>query len=125
MLNGVRLVPVLVRPCLWQAVPVLEGLQWVHDPERDGPVSDSANHERQIVAACRVLNEMLAVDGAVAPLGVPTLPPTGRVRRCRWRPGSGWGSCMMCHRRRGARCRERSWPGCGRQCWQAGLARWG
>jgi hypothetical protein len=23
--HGVRLVPVLVRPCLWQAVPVLEG----------------------------------------------------------------------------------------------------
>ena len=69
MQHGVRLVPVLVRPCLWQAVPVLEGLQWGHDPERDGPVSDSANQERQIVATCRVLNGLLAGDGAGAPLG--------------------------------------------------------
>ena len=77
MQNGVRLVPMLVRPCLWQVVPVLEGLQWAHDPERDGPVSDSANQERQIVAACRVLNGLLAGDGAMAPLDVPGLVPAG------------------------------------------------
>ncbi|HEV3294612.1 MAG TPA: NB-ARC domain-containing protein, partial [Streptosporangiaceae bacterium] len=68
--NGVQLMPVLVRPCLWQAVPVLEGLQWAHDPERDGPVSDSANQERQIMTTCLVLNELLAGGGAVVPLGV-------------------------------------------------------
>jgi NB-ARC domain/TIR domain/WD domain, G-beta repeat len=71
--HGVRLVPVLVRPCLWQAVPVLEGLQWGHDPKRDGPVAGSADPEGQIVAACLVLNGILAADGAVAPLGVPVL----------------------------------------------------
>ncbi len=73
MQNGVRLVPVLVRPCLWQAAPLLEGMQWAHDPKRDGPVSESANQERQIVAACLVLNELLAADGVVVPLDRPAL----------------------------------------------------
>jgi hypothetical protein len=50
--HGARLVPVLVRPCLWQAVPVLEGLQWAHDPGRDGPVAGSADQEGQIVRVC-------------------------------------------------------------------------
>ena len=77
MQNGVRLVPVLVRPCLWQAVPVLEGLQWAHDPGRDGPVAASANPEGQIVAACLVLNGLLAADGVAAPLGVPVLASAG------------------------------------------------
>ena len=40
MQNGVQLVPVLVRDCMWHKVPGLEGLQWGHDPRRDGPVSD-------------------------------------------------------------------------------------
>ena len=52
---------------------MLEGLQWAHDPERDGPVSDSADQEGQIVRACLVLNGLLAADGAVAPLGVAAL----------------------------------------------------
>ena len=69
MQNGVRLVPMLVRPCLWQVVPVLEELQWAHDPERDGPVADSANQERQIVAACLVLNGLLAAGAPAAPPG--------------------------------------------------------
>ena len=62
--HGVRLVPVLVRPCLWQAVPVLEGLQWAHDPGRDGPVANSADPEGQIVRACLALGELLAASGA-------------------------------------------------------------
>ena len=79
--NGARLVPVLVRPCMWQAVPVLEGLQWGHDPKRDGPVAASADPEGQIVAACLVLNGLLAADGVAAPLGVPALAgePSGAV----------------------------------------------
>ena len=56
---------------------MLEGLQWAHDPERDGPVSGSADPEGQIVAACLVLNGLLAADGAAAPLGVPALAPAG------------------------------------------------
>ena len=59
---GVRLVPVLVRPCLWQAVGLLEGLQWAHDPKRDGPVASSADPEGQIVRACQALHNLLAAD---------------------------------------------------------------
>ena len=79
--GGARLVPVLVRPCLWQAVPVLEGLQWAHDPRRDGPVAVSADPEGQIVEACLVLNELLAAEGVIAQLGVsapPTVPGNAR-----------------------------------------------
>ena len=91
MQNDVRLVPVLVRPCLWQAVPVLEGLQWGHDPERDGPVSDSANQERQIVAACLVLNGLLAADGGRRRWACP--PWRRRLgRACRWRRGGAGGA---------------------------------
>ena len=32
--HGVRLVPVLVRPCLWQAMPAAGEVQWAHDPGR-------------------------------------------------------------------------------------------
>ncbi len=30
--SGVRLVPVLLRECLWRRVPALADLQWAHDP---------------------------------------------------------------------------------------------
>ena len=69
---GVRLVPVLVRPCLWDKVPVLEGLQWAHDPKRDGPVAGSADPEGQIVRACLALAELLAAED-------PAMPPAGRM----------------------------------------------
>ena len=62
--RGVRLVPVLVRPCLWQAVAVLEGLQWAHDPGRDGPVAGSADPEGQIVRVCLKLSELLTGPAA-------------------------------------------------------------
>jgi hypothetical protein len=78
--NGVQLVPVLVRPCLWRAAPVLERLQWAHDPERDGPVSDSANQERQIMAACLALNGLLATGGVEAPWGGPAPVSAGSGR---------------------------------------------
>ncbi len=64
--HGVRLVPVLVRPCLWQQISVLEGVQWAHDPRRDGPVAGSVDPEGQIVRVCLELHELLAGDG-VAP----------------------------------------------------------
>jgi hypothetical protein len=74
--HGVRLVPVLVRPCLWQRVTVLEGLQWAHDPWRDGPVASSVDPEGQIVRVCLALDETLAVDGT-AGIGVRgMMPPT-------------------------------------------------
>ena len=67
--QGVRLVPVLVRPCLWQQVPVLEGMQWAHDPGRDGPVAGSADPEGQIVRVCLKLNELLGAAGAAPQTG--------------------------------------------------------
>ena len=81
--HGVRLVPVLVRPCLWQAVEVLEALQWAHDPERDGPVAGSADPEGQIVRVCLALNELLAADGAAPLPSGPALAPAapGRAER--------------------------------------------
>ena len=51
--HKVLLVPVLVRPCLWNRVQTLERLQWAHDPGRDGPVANSADPEGQIVRVCR------------------------------------------------------------------------
>jgi len=35
--RGVHLVPVLVGDCLWDQEPLLERLQWAHDPKLDGP----------------------------------------------------------------------------------------
>jgi hypothetical protein len=64
--DGVRLVPVLVRPCLWQDVEVLEGVQWAHDPRRDGPVAGSADPEGQIARVCLKLRDLLADDGTPA-----------------------------------------------------------
>jgi hypothetical protein len=61
--QGTPLVPVLVRPCLWRTVPVLERVQWAHDPERDGPVANSPDPEGRIVRACMALNRMLTVPG--------------------------------------------------------------
>jgi WD40 repeat protein len=79
--HGVRLVPVLVRSCLWQTVPVLEGLQWAHDPGRDGPVANSADREGQIVRACLVLRDLLIEDGEVPSPGEPAVvsPAPGRA----------------------------------------------
>ena len=67
--HRVRLVPVLVRPSLWQTVGVLEGLQWAHDPGRDGPVASSADPEGQIVRVCLALQELLSADRAAPEAG--------------------------------------------------------
>ena len=45
----VRLVPVLVRHCMWEQEPLLERRQWAHDPNRDGPVEQAASPEGAIV----------------------------------------------------------------------------
>ncbi len=57
----VRLVPVLVRECLWEEEELLEPLQWAHDPdpEQDGPIADAENPERAITSVCRKLIELL------------------------------------------------------------------
>jgi WD40 repeat protein len=65
--HGVRLVPVLVRDCLWAQEPQLAAVQWAHDPGRDGPLE--ATKPRQvngrIVRACNKLIEVVvAADRA-------------------------------------------------------------
>ena len=67
--RGVRLVPVLVRPCRWYREPLLAGVQWAHDPSRDGPVAISPDPEGQIVRVCDRLVE------AALPGGSASCPP--------------------------------------------------
>jgi TIR domain len=43
--RGVRLVPVLVHECLWEAEPLLAGVQWAHDPGQDGPLDVDAHRQ--------------------------------------------------------------------------------
>jgi hypothetical protein len=85
--HGVRLVPVLVRPCLWQGVPALEGLQWAHDPGRDGPVASSAHPEEQIVRVCLALRDLLME---------PSSPePSGRIFISYRRDDTAWASAAI------------------------------
>src|SRR4051794_2515039 len=55
--HGVRLAPVLLRDCLYQQEPLLTGVQWAHDPGRDGPIAAAAPRERdgRIVRVCKRL----------------------------------------------------------------------
>lgn len=48
------MLPVLVRPCLWQEVPSLREVQWAHDPDRDGPIAlaRGARRDSRIVEVC-------------------------------------------------------------------------
>jgi TIR domain len=66
--EGVPLVYVLVRPCLWDEEPALERVQWAHDPRRDGPVASSADPDGQIVRACKKLLDLLPVSEDLARL---------------------------------------------------------
>ena len=76
--HGVRLVPVLVGDCLWDAEPLLAPVQWAHDPGRDGPLAaaDPREVNGRIVRACKKLLEIAPAAGPAAP---------GR------RTGLGWG----------------------------------
>ena len=123
--QGVSLVCVLVRP-----MPVgrrsrrWSGLQWAHDPGRDGPVADSADPEGQIVRVCEKLLELLpAADG------VSYRPPKAmlsRRSRCmlaasRRDRADGWASALGASCMAFRRCRRSSWPArswlaCGRRC---------
>jgi WD40 repeat protein len=53
--HGVHLVPVLVGDCLWDQEPLLERLQWAHDPKLDGPPTQKRKREAWIVRICRKL----------------------------------------------------------------------
>ncbi len=73
--HQVRLVPVLVRDCLWQEVPLLAEVQWAHDPGRDGPLDTgpltAGERDGRIVQICRRLLELLPADTAA-----PSRPST-------------------------------------------------
>ena len=47
--HEVRLVPVLVGDCLWDQEPLLERLQWAHDPTLDPPPTQKQKREAWIV----------------------------------------------------------------------------
>ena len=76
----IRLIPVLLRECLWDRVPAIERLQWAHDPRRDGAVATSQNPEGQIVQVC---NELLSVLPEVI---VPEEPSLAALVRARAEP---------------------------------------
>src|SRR5215475_15342564 len=61
--RGVRLAPVLVHDCLWEHEPLLGGVQWAHDPGREGPLDRDAHHEgerdRRLVQICRKVVALL------------------------------------------------------------------
>ena len=71
---GARLVPVLVRPCLWQQVPTLRDLQFAHDPGRDGPLAAArqAGRDGRIVDICLRLLDLLPQTPAAS--STPALP---------------------------------------------------
>ncbi len=65
---GATLLPVLVDDCLWESVPLLAEVQWLHDP-RAGALADASNPTRLIVRACRRLRDL-------------DLPEVSRVASC-------------------------------------------
>lgn len=75
---GVPIVPVLVHECLWQEDQHLAGVQWAHDPGRDGPLDRhndrDGERDRRLIAVCRRILDLLpSADAppADAPAGVP------------------------------------------------------
>ena len=73
--KSVLLAPVLVSDCFWQAVPELATVQWLHDPDRDGPLGmcsgDSAERDRRILRAC---DRLLAIAPEPVVAGVSSAP---------------------------------------------------
>jgi TIR domain/NB-ARC domain len=62
--QGVRLAPVLVSSCLWRHVPELVGVQWLHDPDRDGALDLLTHHgerNRRLTAICERLIKLAPI----------------------------------------------------------------
>ncbi|MBV9143603.1 MAG: TIR domain-containing protein [Pseudonocardiales bacterium] len=75
--QGVRLAPVLVGECLWQHVPELERVQWLHDPGREGALNllgDQPARDRQLRLICEQLMAV-APEGPGDALRTPPMPP--------------------------------------------------
>ncbi|MDT0351661.1 NB-ARC domain-containing protein [Pseudonocardia charpentierae] len=80
--HGVRLAPVLIGDCYWDAVPALEQVQWLHDPGREGALGldagDSARRDRRIRQVCDRLLEVVRTDPGTPPIAeVPTRTASG------------------------------------------------
>ena len=77
--HGVRLAPVLIADCFWNAVPELATVQWLHDIERDGALSLIGDHagerDRAIRRACERLLEVTPEPALAGVAPAPALPP--------------------------------------------------
>ena len=77
--HGVRLAPVLIADCFWDAVPELATVQWLHDIERDGALSLIGDHagqrDRAIRRACERLLEVTPEPALARVAPAPALPP--------------------------------------------------
>jgi hypothetical protein len=82
--HGVTLAPVLVRDCLWKQEPLLEQVQWAHDPGRDGPLARSAKSMRdgRLVRICERLMDLVLTEPGAAVDAVQAPPAKTRGR---WR----------------------------------------
>jgi len=91
--HGVTLAPVLVGDCMWQHVPELAAVQWLHDPDADGALGlhadpyAEAERDRRIRLACERLVQVAPTEPepvsdrlveAVAVAAAPTTEATVR-----------------------------------------------
>src|SRR4051812_215918 len=69
--RGVRLAPVLVGACLWQHVPEIARVQWLHGPDPNDALSLAGNRagerDQQLAQLCNRL--------VVLPPDPPAAPP--------------------------------------------------
>jgi WD40 repeat protein len=81
----VRIACVLVRPCLWDEVAILERVQWAHDPRRDGALQSAPDPEGQIVRVCKRLLKLVPSVPRDEWLGTPVGhgPPRRRTTASR------------------------------------------
>jgi hypothetical protein len=79
--RGATLVPVLVRACLWDGLPLLADVQWAHDPRRDGPLAAARGDRREarIARVCETMDSLVAkrVLSASAPPRTPVPAEVG------------------------------------------------
>ena len=95
--QGARLVPVLVRQCLWRYEPLLAEVQWAHDPDRDGALA--APHPREwdgrIVRVCNRVLELLPAGSAGAPAQAATAATERLPAAARFAPVEAAGHAEM------------------------------
>lgn len=81
--QGVPLAPVLIGSCLWDEVPELVTVQWLHDPGRDGPLNLDADHpgrrDERLVDVCRRLVGAVAGRAGGVARARPDRPSTEHI----------------------------------------------